>query len=933
MYHLVMNSPFTADLETALRDLGRFSPPLAKALANRDELGGELFPEGGLDQPVDRAALDRLFGPLEDLLGLDEADFFSRLRRIKEAAFVHMALRDLWRLADLEEVMAGLSGLAELALDRALTYGLTQLRAKRRLDPWPPDAPLPVCILGMGKLGARELNYSSDIDIIPVYDPALWPDEARYSAAEAAAYLATFIGRALGRPTGDGLVFRVDLDLRPTGKDGPPAVSLEMARHHYLYRAAEWERLALIKMRPVAGNLNLGQGLIDDTRPFVFRRHLDYTALDELKDLKAKIARRPRSLTRQGYDVKLDRGGIRQLEFFVQTLQLIFAGRNPGLRRPATLDALADLAQAEIITRRDSHDLSRAYRFLRRTEHRIHLHRLGQEQSLPADRDGLDRLGRALGYGEPTPGRDFDDDLAVVTGVVARHFESLLSGGDQAHDSRPLARVLEALEDGDDDYCLDLLAMAGFLEPKRALASITNLTSDGFLAHSMGRQRKLLRQVLPATLDRVLRAAEPDAALSRLEGFFSRIGPKTGLFMLLLENPKVIDLLVTLMASSAYLSRVLSTHPGLLDSLIDRRTDSDKNLADLAEELDHLLTAAADEEARLDVIRRFKAEETLRIAVNDLVDGLPLERVSDQLSDLAEVVLTRSLDLAADMLSRRYDGADFSIPQFAILALGKLGGRELAYHSDLDVIFIHRPQGDQAQRQEAGVYAARLAQRVISLLSAPMAEGPGYELDARLRPSGRQGPLVVTLESFIDYHRSSQIWEKLALTKARLVAGDSELGADALAAIRRAVFETEPEPGWVDRLIELRQRMGDERGAKKDFDLKFGPGGLIEVEFAFEALLIKHGGREPELITPHALKGLTALYRAGHLAEADYQALYSGYRLVRRLDHRLRILYDRSGDRVGYGQAEIIRAGGDPDQLASAMAEVTRSYRRVMEAL
>ncbi len=919
-------------LEHALADLQDFSPPLASALANREDIRRWFFERGGLESPLDRRAVAELID-LPDGACPDEATLQAALRRAKEAAFVKLALRDLWNLADLNEIVAGLSLLAESALKSAVECGLAFLLDKKGLPPWPDDRPLPFCVLGMGKLGAGELNYSSDVDLIYLYEPALWPHEKSLSAAEMAAGLGAFIGRALSQPTADGIVFRVDLDLRPAGKDGPMAATLDAARYHYLYRAAEWERLALIKMRPLAGNLELGREILEETRPFVFRRYLDYTALDELKELKARIARRPRSVTQKGFDLKLDKGGIRQLEFFVQTLQLIFAGRKPSLRRAATLDALAALAEADIITDKDRGELTKAYVFLRRAEHRLQLFGLRQTQVLPTAREGLDRLGRAMGYGGPTAGRDFSDDLARHTERVAAHFDSLLTGPPARQDSRPLAQVLTALEDGDEEHCLDLLAMAGFVEPKRALNSIRKLTDDAFLPHSMSRQKKLLAEVVPATLDRVLRSSDPDAALTRLEDLLARIGPKTGLYLLLLENPPVLDLLVRLLSTSAYLARVLVGHPGLLDGLIGQTAAGPKGLAELESELDELLAATDDDETKVDLIRRFKAEETLRIAVADLTGDLILERISDQLSDLAEVVLSRTLALASEILNRRYPDTSKRPPRFAVLALGKLGGRELAYHSDLDVLFLHQPRPGGLDGPEASEYAARLAQRIISLLSMPMAEGPGYELDARLRPSGRQGPLVVSLEAFAAYHQSSDVWERLALTKARFVAGDEDLGREAMAAVAEAVFDRPLPDGWAAELMALRRRMGKERGAAEGWDLKFGPGGLIDVEFAAEALQLAAGRNDRALRTPHTLKGLKAQHLAGLIDDETFGALYNGYRRLRRLDHRLRLIYDRSGDRVGYTDQEMVRAGADLGELADIRRRVAEAYAKVMEGL
>ncbi|MBW2617784.1 MAG: bifunctional [glutamate--ammonia ligase]-adenylyl-L-tyrosine phosphorylase/[glutamate--ammonia-ligase] adenylyltransferase, partial [Deltaproteobacteria bacterium] len=706
-------------------------------------------------------------------------------------------------------------------------------------------------------------------------------------------------------------------------------------------RAADWERLALIKLRAVAGNLEAGPELSKETHPFVFRRHLDYTAIEEMAALKAALAGRPRSPTLAGQDLKLDTGGIRQLEFFVQTLQLIYGGRRQRLRAAPTLEALARLAQGEIISGQDRAELASAYLFLRRAEHRLQLAGLTQTQTLPRRLAEMDRLGRAMGYGGPTPGRDFLDDLAVHTHHVSTRFEGLLAGPPAHRDPRPLASLLESLEAGQDEQATGLLATAGFIEPEKALNSLVKLTADGFLPQPLTRQRQLLAQILPALLDRVLASPDPDQALLRLERFLARMGPKTGLYLLLLENPAVAKLLVRIMATSAYLARVLTAHPGILDSLIDQRSQTIKECrvlrADLAETLGG---AGGDEEEAAALIRRFKAEETVRIGVADLTGEMELELVSGQLSDLAETILAATLDLAASILDRRFQPADGGGLALAVLGLGKLGGRELAYHADLDVLFLYQAPPDwQAVRTDgrgglqAGEYSIKLAQRIISLLSMSMAEGPGYEIDARLRPSGVQGPLVVSLDSFVRYHQTSALWERLALIKMRPAAGDEALGRAAEAAARQAAFERELPAGWVGEIQEMRARMGRERGAATGWDIKFGPGGLVEVELAVQTLQLGHGRKLPSLRTPQTLQALKALQAAGLIDQETHQDLLAGYRYLRNLDKRLRLLYDRGGDGVGYTEAEMGRAGANPPELDRIREGVDQAYRRVMTEL
>ncbi len=919
--------------ERALALLEEYSPPLAKALAAGEWIKEDLFDRRKLFSSPDPKDVESL---LESPSGpLNEEGLMLHLRRVKERVFVHLSLRDLCGAAELGEVTAALTNLAELALQKALETGLETILKRRGLPPWPGEAPPFFCVLGMGKLGGRELNYSSDIDLVYLHDPELWPFPDRPQAAETAAALGAFLGRVMARPTDRGLVFRVDLDLRPAGKDGPLVPTFEAARRHYIYRAADWERLALIKARPVAGNLGMGAELLAETQPFVYRRHLDYTALEELRRLKKKISSRPRTAFRSGFNLKLDRGGIRQIEFFVQTLQLIYGGRAPQVRSGSTLEGLSLLVEQGLLDGSDLEELEKAYTFFRRAEHRLQFHSLRQTQVLPQGRGDLARLARSMGYPRGEASERFLEELKGHREAVSARFESLLRAEEEEAEEKPLAGLIDALDQGLEDEILDVLATAGFRDPARAGSIIAGLRADSFLSSSLESQKSLLRKVLPAILEGVLRSADPDTALVRLEHFLSRIGPKTGLFLLLLKNPATLELLVRLMSSSAYLARVLTAHPGILDGLIDHRSQTVKDLEELKAELRELTGAVADEEERVGLIRRFKAEETVRIAVQDLTEGLTLERIADQLSDLAEAVLSAALDRAGESLARRY-GRDYleGRPRFAVLGLGKLGGKELAYHSDLDVLFIFQArEGREGERFTPAEYAIKLAQRAISLLSVPLAEGPGYELDARLRPAGRQGPLCVSLESFKEYHRRSQVWEKLARLKARAVSGHPGLCRELEEAVQEAVFQRELPLDWAGEIKRLRLRMFQERAASSGLDLKMGRGGLVDVEFAAQALQLIHGRDHPGLRTPHILKGLSALKAAGLIGERTHRDLFEGYRFLRQLDRRLRLIHDRGGDGVGYSDRDIKRAGGDPEAAREVSLRVARAYDRIMEAL
>jgi len=929
----------------ALSVLGSFSPTLTQALAVRPESARRLFLDRTFEARTDDKTLKK---HLAEKLGKvrDLSDLQSGLRWFRLEELARLAVRDLTGRADLIEVMTTLTNIAEVCLTAALEAA-TRFTAERFNLPSDGLGLSPI-ILGMGKLGGRELNYSSDVDLIYLYRPEALRPEAPPLEQTADALFVT-LTRAMSDLTEDGLVFRVDLDLRPGGKDGAQAQSLETARKHYLFWGQPWERMAFLKARPVAGDLEAGRRFLSELSPFIFRRHLDYTAIEELKALKAKMTRdKTAKLVRlagpgrakPALDVKLSPGGIREIEFFVQTLILTFGGRLPHLRRADTLGALEALAQEKIISQEDAAELSGAYVFLRNVEHRLQLYELTQTQTLPKTIEGRERLARSMGF-SVRPWPEFEQSLNLHMDRVRTRFKKLLTepgeteiSKGEVKETRAPEWVFRLLETLDDEACsLDLLSRLGFLNPEAARTACLKIRQERFLPDRLARYRRQIDRLLPMMIAGAAGTPDPDRAVLHLERFLDSIGPKAGFFILLEENPRLVEVLSTLFGSSDYLSNVLINHPGILDSLIDRRSAQlVKDRTTFTTDLDTALGGEDDFEVRLGVIRRFKNEETLRIGLYDLLGELSLGQVQGQLTDLAEVVMARTLDLAAETV---FKGRPETPLPLAVMGLGKLGGKEMSYSSDLDLIFIHgRVRGALELSLEAAV---RLAQRFSSYLYLPLAEGPGYQIDSRLRPSGSRGPLVVTPASFARYHRTSQLWERQALLRLRRVLGPVDLGSRIRAAATRAVFGRDLPEDAAEKIDELRRRMTQERGRLQGetINLKFSPGGLTDVEFITQYLQMIHGRRNKGAVrsvsTSAALKSLV---KKG-LGPKKLAELPAAHELISRIANRLSLIYARSGDSASFtpeeiGSLNLAVAGPDPFiAFQGAMKTVQELYAEV----
>ncbi|TMB36948.1 MAG: bifunctional [glutamate--ammonia ligase]-adenylyl-L-tyrosine phosphorylase/[glutamate--ammonia-ligase] adenylyltransferase [Deltaproteobacteria bacterium] len=809
----------------------------------------------------------------------DGVSFARRLRAHKQVEMLRIALNDLSG-ASIPDVTRDLSRLAERAFEAAVQFHYRRLCALHG----PPaersaGGPSGFCVLGMGKLGGEELNFSSDADVLYVYDKdgrtqgANPIDHFAFYARLAEAVTAS-VGSPGATPEG-GFVFRVDLDLRPEGRSGPIVNAIRGLELYYESQGAAWERFALLKARPIAGDLDAGEDALRRLVPFVFRKYFDLKAIDEMRQLKARAEKE--AARAPGIDLKLGRGGIREIEFFVQALQLLHGGRDPNLRVRGTMKALDRLLYAGLISSRDRDELAEAYVVLRRLEHRVQMLAERQTHSMPEDVRENQRLARRTGYQDASA---MSADLALHRSRVEARFKDLLrvaSGSGPSEDPRAAAA---ADPDATPEQRAAALAELGFDQPDASAEELARL------AQKRGTPFQQAQPLGAALVTELAAAPDPDQALRHLADLYGGPVHPHATSELLAQSPRTTRLLISLFGSSDYLSRQLLTHPELIDQLVLRGAAAlVRERADLRDDLANRLRPLSplDVEAALTELRRFRNEEVLRIALHDVAGALAVE---------AEI-------------EKRYGKRD---AEMVVLALGKLGGRELGYHSDLDLLFLYSSAGEHGANHE---YFARIAQKLISHLTLPLREGFLYRIDTRLRPSGSAGPLVVSFDALASYHgREARLWERQALLRLRPVAGDEALFERAFAqVIEPSVYRPIDRAAAAKELLSMRERIEREIADESPgrYNSKLGRGGLVDVEFAVQFLQLAHGADDPQIRSANTPQALGLLLEHGHLAAQDHAPLARGYRFLRRLESRLRIVRDRSVDRLPEGGAELLR--------------------------
>lgn len=932
------------------------SPFLVNLMFKSPEIASFVFLENGIE--LSRTA-DETLTKLRKLIpeNCDYVQLMKILRCFKRMEIVRIASRDLNGFASLEEVTAELSSLASCSLQIAYEVCKKLLISEHGapiicLDEGEREAEMTV--IGMGKLGGNELNFSSDIDIIYFYDSdcgetAGITDASGGTKGSVSLHtffnkLAEMVSKALSQITEDGFVFRVDVGLRPEGKSGDMAVSLRSAEIYYESWGQSWERTAMLKARPVAGSIELGEKLLKMLHPFIYRKYLDYNLIEDMKQMKQKI---DASLTRSReteINLKLGRGGIREIEFFIQALQLVYAGKNPKLRERTSLVALQTLKETRLISDDDYILLSEAYRFLRTTEHRIQVVQERQTHNLPTKDEELVALSRRCGFLRTDGIQRFKDILEKHRKAVSSMYGTLFLSRDEKLEQDVLPETLLFLDHkADEDLVKDMLAEHKFEDVDRAYLNLMALRNGPEKVNITERCRRLMEKVTPNMLQEVFASPDPDQALFYLEKFLAAIGGRSSYFALLAENRETLKLLVSLFGMSEFLSKILVGHPELLDSMVARNYVATlKSKEQMLEEINSLLEQNDYFEEQLDCLRRYRNEEFLRIGLNDIHGKLGQTEITTQLSLVGEACLEVAYRMAINELSRfgkpiyEQDGVR-KRAAMAIIAMGKLGGRDLNYHSDLDIIFVYDHQGytDGEKQLSNHEYFAKLAQKIISILTMQTREGYAYKIDTRLRPSGNAGPLVTSLESFLDYHRKeAQIWERQALTKARVLLGDELLTLQLKDVIRETVYGLSIDEEGRREIQRLRMRMENElaKETSDSFNIKTGRGGMVDVEFAVQYLQLKHGHSNPEIRDTNTISALKYIRAASILPKEDADVFLNGYKFLRKLENRLRIIHDYSVNDLGGTKSYINklarRLGYDP-KLKNPGAILLSDYEQI----
>ena len=838
----------------------------------------------------------------------DSERLSERLKEYKYTELCRIIYREILGLCTFRQTMEEISDLAVSVVRAVLDFYRSRIEGGDQFE---------FVVLGMGKLGGRLLNLSSDIDLVYLY--------RNEEYARQIFTLSSSVTRTISSVTPGGFLYRVDLGLRPGGSRSPVAVSVDAALDHYYHWAETWERAVLLKATPIAGDIELGREFLGDLEPVIYRKLLDYESIEDLKDMKVRL-----ESIRKENDVKLGRGGIRDIEFFVQATQLMSGGAVKKLRGLMnTLDGLSAMATTGFITKEVKEEMEHCYLFLRKVEHSIQLWDELQTHSIPTEEVSLTRLSRRMGF-EKTA--DFEAAYEEITLLVVKNCGNLFSdpGVELEEKGREFWEVADFMAEGNvnREEAISTLGNLGFSAPDDAIEIISSLMNPQ-RAGLTERGRMLSRKVIPAFLSNIIKLSDQDSALLNLERFISGLGSRMSVYFLLTENPKIIPLLSRLFSRGGMLSNFLIRHPEYLDSIILKDVTQFHDSKDsMAQALGEAVSEEEFFEGKLDALRSFKHIESLKLCFKELSEDLEPIYVGKYLSMVADVVMDSSLRLAKNSL-KCSPGKRKLLDNMVVLGLGKLGGGEMSYASDLDIIFIY--EGDDHE------LFSKYGQRFISNLSVYTSKSFCYKVDVELRPSGKSGALVASLEAFEEYHNSSaRTWERQALVKARAVAGNRALGEKVMKVIENFVYAKELAPDFRKEIHGLRGRLEKELANETEsrFNLKTGRGGLIDVEFLIQMLQLVHGPANPELRTANTMEAIGALYGAGLIKSGEALALSEGYLFLRKMGNLLSLFNDRSKNEITPGDfdrmaPEFGGSGGEGDFLRSEYARVTGDIREI----
>ncbi|QDU87181.1 Glutamate-ammonia-ligase adenylyltransferase [Pirellulimonas nuda] len=877
-------------------------------------------------RPVSRELLvEELRG---DLLAIDDPrDAMAALRQAKRRETIRIAYGDIVRNQSIEVVARQISFLADAIVEAALAFARRALEQKHgvpRRAGGPDDGqPARYCVLALGKLGGIELNYSSDIDLIPFYGLEGQTDSGRgVTNREFFERLTRELIRLLTEPTELGVAYRVDLRLRPEGASAPLCHSFEQMAAYYDSKGRTWERQAMIKARPIAGDIALGDELLARLDRWVYRRYLSLADITGIKALKRRIENRAEGDGRSPVNVKTGQGGIRDIEFVIQFLQLLNGGALPDVRTGNTLEAIRKLAEVGCLTPQERLLLEENYAMLRKLEHRLQMMHDLQTHTLPADDEDLAKVAVRMGYASANGGAPLDAfraDFAERTTVNRRILDHLLH--DAFGDDAEIEPEVDLVNDPDpsEQQIVRVLGRYPFEDVETAYVNLMALATERIRFLSTRRCRHFLASIAPRLLQAIARTPEPDATLVNLARVSDSLGGKAALWELFSAHPPSLKLYVMLCAACPYLAETITSSPGMIDELldsliVDRLPSQDAIFAALAD-----LTRGAEE---LDpILHSFKNAYHLRVGVRDLLGKDDVRDTNASLSDIAEACLRQIVDreyraqvekfgvptivspppstdgeIILDPLGRDLDSRTGETCGLVILALGKLGGREPNYHSDLDLVFLYEAEGRTVPRRRGagegttnGHFFGELGQRIIRAAARMGPQGKLYEIDVRLRPTGRSGSLAVPIDAFLRYYQGgqAQLWERQALCKARVVYGPPAAAGDVMQAVAEAAYGAPWTPESAHEVREMRLRLEETATPR---NLKRGRGGTVDTEFVVQMLQLKHGGLDASVRVPGTLEALDALEAAGYLAADDAAFFRDGYRFQRNIEARIRLM-------------------------------------------
>ncbi|MGO9357915.1 MAG: bifunctional [glutamine synthetase] adenylyltransferase/[glutamine synthetase]-adenylyl-L-tyrosine phosphorylase [Xanthobacteraceae bacterium] len=865
-----------------------------------------------------------------------EAEAARLLRRMKSEAALLIALCDIGGVWPVMRVTKALTTIADAAVQVALRYLLMQEAARGRLlisDVERLSEESGLVILAMGKMGAGELNYSSDIDLIVFFDPDTHAVVREIEAQPFFVRLTQALARLLQQRTADGYVFRVDLRLRPDPASTPVAISIAAALGYYEREGRTWERAAMIKARPCAGDQRVAAEFVAAISPFIWRKHLDFAALTDVHDMKRRMQafKGHGEIAVEGHNVKIGRGGIREIEFFAQTQQLIAGGRHPQLRVKPTLEALAVLEATSWITTEAKTELTAAYEFLRRVEHRLQMLADEQTHTLPETGEGVERFSRFFGYDR---GEHFSRDMLFHLERVQAHYSRLFeSGPSPTHQP-----AVDYRAGADDGRLLEHLAALGFKKPKMVATSLEAWLRGDYRALRVESTRQAFEAFIPALVEGLAQAEDPDAAIVAFDRFLAALQRGGRLIGLLGQNPDLVGLLALILGAAPRLGDMLARQPQIIDGLVDPRFFGPiPSRRELSGRLAAQLADAGSYEEFLDRLRLFGQESLFLIGARILSGTVSAQQAGTAFADAAEGIVRTVHGLVAQQFAGQY--GTIKDQQTAILAMGKLGSREMTAASDLDLILIYdfdpdHPDSDGRRSLHGGQYFARLTQRLVSAFTIRTNFGILYEIDLRLRPSGRAGPVASRLDAFESYQEhEAWTWEHMALTRARVVSAPPALKARIERVIRHVLTRPRDHDLVASDVLEMRRAIGEERGELDVWDLKYAAGGVMDIEFIAQYLQLVNAAEQPDILSVNTLQVIESALRLGLLPSATADALRSAGRLYHDLTQILRLcVSDRfvpaaAGDDL----LRMLARAGDAPNFSALEARVRETEADVRE--